>query len=1202
MHITQIIGGALWAACLLAGAAQAALPADAAAQIVSLQGQGEQRQTDAVGWSAAKPLATLSGGAFVRTLAASKMALLFADDTQLRLNQNSLLQVKQVDSQKRESTLLLNLGRAWAQSKRPAGGRLNFETPAATAGIRGTEWELDVDASGTTLLTVFSGTVEFANAQGQLTVNSQEAAMAEVGRAPVKIVLSNPRQRIQWVSALSADPLRHLDANQIAPALQPALKALGSNDLAAARIALAQLPAGVSGDGPVLLHAALATLAGQTGAAQQSLQGLLAQPGVHPDAAYLLLSDLQLVQGDFDAAARVLQTGLQQRPQAADLLAQLARTQLLADQLTASEQTLAQARDADSAAVWLAQGELARRQGLSAATLQAYTRATRVAPQDDRGWFGLGSAQAELEQMTPARSHLAQALTLQPQGAGYQGELGTLETFVNRFGPAEQAFTTALAHNPADYVALTGLGLLRLKQGQPQAALDALLRAGVMEPRYARAKAYTAVAYYQMGRHSDALEALQQASQLDDKDPLPYLLQSQIHTDLLQPGEAVQAARAAVQRLPYLKSLNQLANNQKGSANLGASLAFFGLEEWALELAQRSQYPYWGGSHLFLADRRPGEFNKNSELFQGFLTDPLAFGASNRFSSLLQRAGHYGSLGVTYDKTAGTLSSPSLTLNGLSNQQLPVAYFVQTQPAHISHYPIDLTVLSGQPTMEDPTGRASVDARVNTLGLGLQLTEQLGLFAYYNGFQVRLTGHNQVVDFAADTESLTRPTALELDVSHSALGLSYRWGAQSQTWLKLGSSRSANTITAYPTVFVLGDAVGEIGVSATPDKHFEDLQVRHTVDLNAATRLSVGLETVRESQNSLAQGSGAVGTKDATGVSLSNILLFFGSNDIQRDFTALTLAGQQRLSPGLTLDAALAVNRMTERIHGESLLINLADESVKEDSVHTDQQRQLWAPRVGLMYQPDERFSLRAAYQDWVRPLSVDTLNSTDTAGIGIEDRLLQAGGRVKRSVLQLGWTLDDTRFVSARLDHQRINNPESPGVDLRTPSLPFLESLRNAQSFNLSSLALLEGDPEVGVGTLKAFSLAVNQLLSRQLSGYSQYALQESSNSYADTEAPGGRVSDKRIAYLPRHTLALGLNWAAPQRLQLGARAVYRSERFEDAANATRWPGGWQLDLLGSWESSDKRFGVTAGALNLGGAKSPRETERFVVDARYRF
>ena len=103
-------------------------------------------------------------------------------------------------------------------------------------------------------------------------------------------------------------------------------------------------------------------------------------------------------------------------------------------------------------------------------TLAAYTEATQLAPQDARGWLGLGSAHTEREDTGPARQHLQQALALAPHLAQAQGERGTLETFANRFADAESAFQAALQDHSADYVALTGLGLLRLKQGQPEAA------------------------------------------------------------------------------------------------------------------------------------------------------------------------------------------------------------------------------------------------------------------------------------------------------------------------------------------------------------------------------------------------------------------------------------------------------------------------------------------------------------------------------------------------------------------------------------------------------------------------------------------------------------------------------------------------------------------------------------------------------------
>ncbi len=1139
-------------------AAQATIAPGSAAQIVSLQGSGEQHAQDSTLWLAAKPSQLLPGGAFVRTLPASKMALLFADDTQIRLNQNSVLQVKSLATAAQPTTLLLSLGRAWAQTKRNDGSRLNLETPAATAGIRGTDWELDVDATGKTLLTVLSGQVEFSNAQGAVTVNSNEAAIAEVGRIPVKILLSNPRDRIQWVNALTADPLRHLLADQVPPALKPVLEAFQAGDTPLARRTLENLVNAVQGVAP---------------------------------PAYLMLSDLQLVAGEFDMAANTLEAGLSRSPQDPELLAQLARVYLLADRLFESAKTLARSRNADTASVLVAEGDLARRQGDANTTMEAYRRAKAVAPADDRGWFGLGSAQSEREEISPARANLRQALALQPQGAGYAGELGTLETFANRFDAADAAFAAALERNPADYVAWTGLGLLRLKQGQPKVALDAFLRAGVMEPRYARAKAYTAVAYYQLGRAGDAEDTLRQASLLDDKDPVPYLLLSQIYTDQFRAGEAVQASRDAVKRLPYLKSLNQLASNQKGSANFGASLAFFGLEDWALELAQESYYPYWGGSHLFLADRYAGEFNKNSELFQGYLSDPLAFGASNRFSTLLQRSGHYGAVGYNVDKTFAQFQMPSVTFNGLVNASVPMAYFAQLQQGSATGFPIDIGAWSDQPASHDPSGLSDVRARVATLGFGMQPTENLGLFAYTNEFKARIDGHN---GFA---------TTVENTVRHSALGLSYRWSPVSQTWFKLGTSEESTDLADYPVLFGTDSVMGIVGISAQPFKKFSDLQFRHTLDLSPVTRLSVGFETVKESQRNETQGGGVVSsTGGGSAGTTADVLLFGGTNDIDRRFMAVTWAAQHHATPNLLLDGALAVNRITENTVGENTIALVLNGTVTNTSLRTNPTTDQWAPRLGVAFKPAEHISVRAAYQDWVRPLSVSTLNSVETAGIPLEDRLVEAGGRLKRSVVQMGWTAGQDTFLTIKADHQEVHNPVSPGVDLRTPGLPFLEALRNAQNVNLSSVDVLEDTPDFEQGTVNALSVGMNRLWTSRLSGYFKYTVQDTTSDYADEDVPSGRVTGKRIPYLPRDTVVLGATWASGARAYLGARAVYRSDRFEEKENLTLWPAGWSVDLIGMWETADKHWVLGVAALNLGGNRSSRQIERYVVDARYRF
>jgi hypothetical protein len=229
-------------------------------------------------------------------------------------------------------------------------------------------------------------------------------------------------------------------------------------------------------------------------------------------------------------------------------------------------------------------------------------------------------------------------------------------------------------------------------------------------------------------------------------------------------------------------------------------------------------------------------------------------------------------------------------------------------------------------------------------------------------------------------------------------------------------------------------------------------------------------------------------------------------------------------------------------------------------------------------------------------------LGNLQTAGIGIEDRLLAAGGRVKRGVVQLVVSMNQDTFLSGRLDHQTVHNPVAPGVDLRTPGMPFLEALRNPQNVNLSSLDVLENIPDLEDATLNAWSIGLNRLITPKLSGYLNFIHQDSNASYADSSLPSGRVDGLRIAYVPRNAFVIGASWAPGQQSLLGLRATYRSERFEDKQNMTPWPASWALDLLGSWETPHKRWAIAAGALNLGGKKSDRQYPRYVIDARYRF
>ena len=421
--------------------------------------------------------------------------------------------------------------------------------------------------------------------------------------------------------------------------------------------------------------------------------------------------------GEFGKALEYLEQAGQRFPGNPRIAGQIARVQLFADQPDESRNQIQIALKQPPKIIdaYLNLGALAKQQGDAKGAESAYMAAIALKPEDDRGWYGMGAVKSEKEEVKAGRSNLNQALAINARGAGYRGELATLETFANNFEVAEAEYRKALQDNPGDYIALTGLGLLELKRGNTQEAVESFLKASVIEPRYARVHMYTAVAYYQLGHTDRALEKLTRAKELDIHDPFPYMLASMIYGDHFEAGKAIEEGREAMRRMPYLKSLNQIANDQKGSANLGSALAFFGLEEWAFKYAQNPIIPSGAAAILFLADRYPNLFNKNSELFQGYLVDPTAFGGSNRFQTLLPKPGNYFSAGVRSGYQEEYYGArPFFTANGYSNANFPVAYFLDAGYANIQPDKIEFRA----------------DSVNLTAALGANPIHDLGLFAF----------------------------------------------------------------------------------------------------------------------------------------------------------------------------------------------------------------------------------------------------------------------------------------------------------------------------------------------------------------------------------------------------------------------------------------------------------------------------------------
>jgi len=1150
-------------------------------QVVDLQGAAEVRIGDDPAWQSVKQGQRLAPGSTLRTRPHSRMALLLADRTQVRLNENSLLEIQEVSDGSKtagQTKFRQLLGRSWVQSKTVPKG-VKWVTPVAVAGLRGTDWEIEVAEDGRTLLTVLSGEIDFSNEFGAMVVKANEQASVEPGKPPLKLLVQNPRQRVQWVSAYQADPLRHitLDGRGI-PALRATLaespsdepnallvraraladlgrwqearsafdKALASApDRSDARtgMAFAALNAGDTERARSLLGATvlddtrdeLAAYAGVSlkileqdiAGALADLQVLTTRTDLSQPAPWLMQADLMAYAGRFDAGLDNLDLGLQRFPNHPRLLSLKARLQLLADQpaLAIASAEAAALADANSFEAQLARGDIARREGDVVNTYDAYERAIALKPEDDRAWFGRGVAESEREFVRAARNDLLRALALRPEGAGYQGERGTLEPFATNLPEAEAAFQMALKTHASDFTALTGLGLLKLKQGEPAAALDAFLRAGVMEPRYARAQVYAAAAYYQLGYHRQALEVLARASEIDPLDPLPHLLSGVIHSDLLRPADAIAASREALRLMPYLKSLNQVANDQKGSANLGQAFALFGMEEWANSYAQDSFNPFWAGSHLFLADRYSGLFSKNSELFQGLLADPTAFGASNRFQSLIPAPASNLSLSLRHSQSdAFDGFSPQIELSGYRVEPKPIAYYLGYENIHFAN--------------DD----GPYDLGIATAAVGVKPSHETGVFLFLD--RGRQTDEAVVGEYAGMPYDLDD----ELISRRADLGFHYSLNPRSRIWIKAGVFSSDEATVGS----LLEDAVTSRVSVQQPEYAF-----RHSVEVADRHLLSWGADfSLRKTHSRLnveytfLPGLGEIGDahlrERTSDFYLSDTFQFSSDMSLQLD---LFYQRQQR-------EAEIEIST---QFQGETY--------PDSDSAEQQKHRQI-SPRLGLVYRLGENRRLRLAYQNWLRPAGFSSLGPVATAGIPLDDRMVQRGGELNRLRGQVDWEITPRTFATGFVDYKRIDNHPLSIVPFTVAELESLGKLRPRDLGSLMREDLIESvdAPVFERGKVQAAGGAVNLMLNSNWSLIGRYT-------YADSRNTGTAYADLALPYLPQHTLALGTTWVRSSGWNLSSLLVHRSDRYRDEANSVLLESGFSgaFDLF--WQSADKHW-----------------------------
>ncbi len=1076
----------------LAGAASLRAAEPHSAEIVSVTGKGEFRPQATTAWNAARVSQRLFGGNYVRTLDESTMALLFSDRSQLRLSRNSMFEIKAIgDGRTSDTVVSLTRGRSWMRSN-PAPGRLRMETPSVTAAIHGTDWVMEVEENGTTTLTVLEGEVELANAFGAVLVRSSEQAVASPGRAPEKRVLQNPRDRVQWVTAHRADPARYRDIAE-APAY------------AALRQALA--------DGR--LHDARAFLA----------ERLQKDPAA-PAGGWLLAADFALAAGEIGEARSRLAAGASRFPRDDRFPAAQARSAMFAGEWDEARRVLAAARASypDSVELALVAGEIARFDGDGPQAIAEFGAAASRAPQDARAWHGLGVTHAERHDIAPARQALSQASALAPEAAVPLADLGSLETLAQRWNEAEAAIERALALQPDDYVAWTSKGVLRLLQGRAEDALEALLKANLLEPRYARAQLHVAIAWYQINRRDAALTALARAKELDPNDPLPHYYEAMMRQDALDPMGAISAAREALLRYPYLKSLAPIANDKQGSANLGSAYALFGLESWARRTAMQSQHPFFAGSYVFLAERTVEPYLRNSALIQGYLTDPTLFGASPKLSTLLRSPGGYAALTLNANRAPGFSSTEaSITVNGYAVAPIPVAGFVELAAPRFR------------------SGDMAFDATAPSLimALGLRPHAQVGVFLYRDEFRPRIE----------HVRMDTPDDRISGDVYRNDVGASWQIDPQTAVWARLGEAVNdtvvASRVQSWTRSFQRNDSDGGLRLTLR----------------RASGEWTLGWEQgrTRTPAQIVTRSFNVVENRTASEGSGERLFLSWKGGEgpwrLQADLDRSSFRFDQT-----RLSVVTAIPSGQQFVFGE----NPIREALRS-----------WSPRLALAWSPSPAATYRAAWQQLVRPAVGVSLAPLDTAGISLDVPGLQPGGRLTRARAQGEWEIGTRSFLTAFADHREIRNLYGPdGQTLNAEaSLAQYERLRQQGLAGALSAEALEAAPVFAAGRINAFGAIFERIAGDRWSWSASYVHHQTFNTPYPL-AP--------LPYFPAHKLGVGATWFAPERWVIRAQIVRRSERFAEATGQGRLAPDWDASLRATWQDAAKRSLMEFYASNL--------------------
>jgi Flp pilus assembly protein TadD len=600
--------------------------AQALATLYSAEGQVESRGPSAA-WTPAPIGQAFDDGAELRTGANSRAAVLFSAGLLSRLNEESVLKFGASDGAGR-LPIVLGQGMAYFFAREPK-GEVVIESEYVTAAIRGTEFTVTV-AGDTTVISLLEGALECSNQYGRVELRGGEQAITRKGQAPVKQVLLNPEDAVQWSLYYPAV----LDLDDYAEVLSGASagqkegwRALQAGRLDEARRAFA------GRDWRDALGRSIAEYrAGRIAAATAEIPGFTG----HSAGAGLYEAALQLASGQVERAEAALDRARAALPKADPQAADMLRAALLAQE----------------ALVALVQNRSGRASELARQAVEASPRsasAALVMSYVEQSCFELGSAREWLDtagRLVPGsvtvlarRAELAldfgeveeawrlatNAVERSPDDSLALAILGFTQLAREDPKGARESFERSIASDSARGLAHLGLGLARIRRGDLAGGREELEKAAHLEPNVAAYRSYLGKAFFEEDRERAAEREYNRAKEIDPRDPTPYLYSAYNNLALVRPIEALwdleDSIRLNDHRAVYRSKLlldQDLAVRSSGLAQVFGIIGF--TEAARIEAIKSINFDYTNHSaHQLLAE----SYRDQAALFNAFFAESL---------------------------------------------------------------------------------------------------------------------------------------------------------------------------------------------------------------------------------------------------------------------------------------------------------------------------------------------------------------------------------------------------------------------------------------------------------------------------------------------------------------------------------------------------------------------------------------------------